>query len=132
MARPKSDENKQLTDTELQIMNILWELEASTVHEVLTRLSEIQKKEYAYTTVSTLLRVLEKKEAVESKKEGRGHLYSPLIPKEKYQKKATKHLVNHLFEGQPAALVKNLLGSGYLSKEELKEVQQLLNEKVKK
>ena len=71
MARPRSEENKPLTDTEIQIMNILWEIGDGTVHDVLEELSKALKKKYAYTTASTLLRVLEKKGAVTSKKAGR-------------------------------------------------------------
>lgn len=130
MARPKSDDNKPLTDAELQIMNVLWEQGTGTVHEVLESLSA--DKDYAYTTVSTMLRVLEKKGAVRSQKEGRGHRYQAAIEKGKYQNRATEHLVKNVFQGEKTALIKNLLGSSALSKAELDEVRQLLKEKGKK
>lgn len=129
MARPKNEEQKTLTDTEIQIMNVLWELESGTVHDVLEGLLASNGKDYAYTTVSTLLRVLEKKQVVQSQKEGRGHRYSPSIDKEKYQKKATDHLVENVFSGERTALIRNLLGNSKLSKEELAEVKALLNER---
>jgi predicted transcriptional regulator len=132
MARPKSEEQKTLTDTEIQIMNILWDIGDGTVHNVLEGLISAQGKDYAYTTVSTLLRVLEKKGVVSSQKEGRGHRYSPAIPKEKYQKKATDHLVENVFSGERTALIRNLLGSAKLSKEELAEVKALLEEEAQK
>lgn len=132
MARPKNEEQKTLTDTEIQIMNILWELKDGTVHDVLESLIYTQGKDYAYTTVSTLLRVLEKKGVVSSQKEGRGHRYSPAIPKEKYQKKATDHLVDNVFSGKRTALIRNLLGSSKLTIEELAEVKELLNKEVQK
>ena len=132
MARPKNEEQRTLTDTEIQIMNILWELKDGTVHDVLESLICTQGKDYAYTTVSTLLRVLEKKGVVSSQKEGRGHRYSPTIPKEKYQKKAMDHLVDNVFSGRRTALIRNLLGSSKLTKEELAEVKELLNKEVQK
>lgn len=132
MARPKSEEQKTLTDTEIQIMNILWEIESGTVHDVLENLVVSQGKEYAYTTVSTLLRVLEKKQVVSSQKEGRGHRYSPSIQREKYQKKATDHLVDSVFLGERTALIRNLLGNSKLTVGELAEVKALLEEKAKK
>ena len=132
MARPRSEENKPLTDTEIQIMNILWEIGDGTVHDVLEELSKALKKKYAYTTASTLLRVLEKKGAVTSKKAGRGHTYKPAIKKENYQTKATKHLVQNVFSGEPAALIKNLLGNSKLTLQELKEVQKILVGRSKK
>lgn len=127
MARPKSEEEKPLTDTELQIMNILWSLGGGSVHDVLEQLNSSQNKNYAYTTVSTLLRVLEKKDAVKSEKEGRGHRYYSKIKKQDYQKKATNHLVDNVYEGEAAALIKNLLGHAKLTQEELYEVKKILN-----
>lgn len=127
MARPKSEENKSLTETELQIMNVLWGLESGTVHDVSEELQASQGKEYAYTTVSTLLRVLEKKDFVHSEKEGRGHRYYPALKRSQYQKKVTKHLVENVFEGEKTSLIRNLLGSGSLTEEELREIRQFLN-----
>lgn len=129
MARPKSDERKTLTDTEIQVMNRLWELGTGTVHDVQESLNSVADKDYAYTTVSTLLRVLEKKNVIKSQKEGRGHRYIPIIAKEKYQVRATNHLVASVFSGEKTALIRNLLGSATLTKEELSEVKAILDDK---
>lgn len=126
MARPKKENKKNLTEAELQIMNILWSKKDMSVHEVLDALIETSNKKYAYTTVSTTLRVLEKKEVVESYQEGRGHRYKAIIDKESYQKKATHHFVNSMFDGKESALIKSLLGGSNISKEELKEVKEYL------
>lgn len=130
MARPKSEEEKPLTDAEIQVMNVLWEKGSGTVHEVLENLVAGSSKDYAYTTVSTMLRVLEKKGVVESHKEGRGHRYLPKIDKINYQNKATEHLVNNVFAGEKTALILNLLGSGNLSAKELVEVKEFLKKKA--
>ena len=132
MARPKSGDNQTLTDTEVLIMNILWDLQDGTVHQVLEQLNSKQSKTYAYTTISTLLRVLEKKQVVHSQKEGRGHRYFPSFAKSQYQQKATQHLVNQVFEGQTTALIRNLLGNASLTSKELAEVQTLLQQKSEK
>ena len=128
MARPKSEEKKALTDIELQLMNILWRLEGATVHEVLESLEKSQKKDYAYTTVSTMLRILEKKEFVRSEKEGRGHRYFPKVEKDDYQEKALGQMVEQVFSGQPSTLIKNLLGQAKLTSEELAEIQKMIEE----
>ena len=132
MARPKSDSNKQLTDVELQIMNILWRLSEASVHQVLDELTKVASKDYAYTTVSTLLRVLEKKQVVGSKKQGRGHLYFPVVERSRYQSVATDHLVKNVFSGQKQALVLNLLGRGEISAQELKEIKQFIESQEQK
>ncbi|MCB0408552.1 MAG: BlaI/MecI/CopY family transcriptional regulator [Bdellovibrionales bacterium] len=131
MARPKDETEKPLTDTELLIMNALWDLKAGTVNDVSERISKEQGKDYAYTTVSTLLRILEKKSVVQSQKEGRGHKYFPLIQKENYQQKATHHLVENVFSGEATQLIRNLLGNSQFSKEELSEIKKLLDGKKK-
>lgn len=129
MARPKKDEQGLLTDMELQLMNIIWEFESATVNEVIERLSQESEKEYAYTTISTMLRILEKKEIVEAVKEGRGHRYLPKIKKETYQEKTLDHMVSNVFDGTPKSLVSRLLGNDKMSQSDLDEIRQLLDEK---
>ena len=122
MARPKITEKKQLTETELQFMNILWGLTGATVHEVQTGLKAKFQKDCAYTTVSTILRVLEKKAVVTSAKEGRGHRYFPAVARETYQQEAVSQILEHVFLGEPLALVKSLLGNQKVSAQEMLEI----------
>ena len=110
MARPKGGSDRSLTTAELQIMNLLWEMKSATVHDILERLNGEQNKDYAYTTVSTLLRVLEKKSVVSSEKEGRGHRYFPRLKQKEYRQRATEHLVQNVYQNEKGALIKNLLG----------------------
>jgi predicted transcriptional regulator len=120
---------KLLTETELEIMSILWRLGEGTVNEVMERLPADRK--LAYTSVSTMLRILEQKKIVGSKKIGRGHLYSPLLVKEKYEAASLNHLVKKVFDGTPTSLVKRLLDVGNISDEDLREIENLIEERKK-
>lgn len=115
-----------LTEVELELMQILWRLGPSTVHDVLAALP--QNRDLAYTSVSTILRILEKKKVVLSRKNGRSHLYVPKLTKEKYEATAIQHMLGSVFEDQPRLLVKQLLDSVGVDDEELREIKKLLAE----
>lgn len=120
----KVQSTKLLTETELELMSIIWKLGEANVNDVLKELSVDRK--LAYTSVSTILRILEQKAILKSKKEGRGHIYYPLISKSDYELKTVNHVVEKVFNGTPIALVKQLLNANKLSKEELHELKQIL------
>jgi predicted transcriptional regulator len=124
MKMKKTIEQKMLTEVELELMSILWRLSEASVAEVLDELPHDRK--LAYTSVSTIIRILEQKEILGSRKEGRGHKYYPLIQKSEYESKAVKHVVDKVFEGTPLLLVKQLLSSTTLSDEEIKELKDLI------
>lgn len=115
-----------LTEVELEMMRILWSLGEGTVHDVLAGLPE--ERQLKYTTVSTMLRILEQKNIVESKKDGRGHKYVPLMTKEAHEKESLGHLVSSVFNGEPARLVSRLVELNALSSDELSQIQKLLEE----
>ena len=116
-----------LTQAELELMTILWSLEEASVAEVIECLP--RSREVAYTTVSTILRILEQKGFVASRKEGRGHLYSPKIRKDAYAARSLKQLVNKVFDGAPSALVRRLLDENALSQDEIQDIQAMLNKR---
>jgi len=120
--------DRMLTQAELELMAILWSLEEASVAEVIESLP--RSRQVAYTTVSTILRILEQKGFVASRKEGRGHLYSPKISKNAYEAKSLKQLVNKVFDGAPSALVRRLLDEHTLSQEEIHEIQVMLNKRI--
>jgi predicted transcriptional regulator len=124
----KTDES--LSPLELEIMVVLWKLGSGSVHEVIAEL--IKNKELAYTTVSTVLRLLEKKSIVESVKDGRTHIYVPLLTKEEYEGFALSQVVSTVFDGAPKMLVKRLLGDDSISAEELAEIRELLDQRQRK
>lgn len=127
MGRMKKSFDGSLTALELEIMLVLWRLGSGNVHEVLEELSK--KKEFAYTTVSTILRLLEKKNIIESLKDGRSHIYVPLLTKEDYESHTVLQVVANVFEGTPAMLVKRLLDEEKLSEKDFNEIRKLLDER---
>ena len=126
MKKQKSKEMdvKLLTETELELMTILWKLGEGTVNDVIAQLPE--ERNLAYTSVSTILRILEQKEILQTRKEGRGHIYTPVVKKSEYEAKTVKHVVDRVFDGTPLALVRQLLNSGQLSDSDLKELKGLI------
>lgn len=124
----KSDHGKLLTETELELMTILWKLEEGSVAEVLENLPK--QRDLAYTSVSTILRILEQKGVLKTRKEGRGHVYIPQIKKTEYEAKTVKHVVDRVFDGTPVALVRQLLDSVNLNDDDLNELKKLINDKA--
>jgi len=121
----KGSSEKLLTDVELELMNILWSIGEGSVADVLEHLST--GRDLAYTSVSTILRILEQKGVLKARKEGRGHIYIPVLKKTDYEAKAVKHVVEKVFEGTPVALVRQLLNSVQLDKGEIEELKKLLS-----
>ncbi len=87
---------KRLTKAEEEIMLILWKLEEATIREVMNELGD---PEVPYTTVSTVVRVLEKKKFVGHKAVGTTYLYRPLIPKREYLRGYLSGIVSNYFDG---------------------------------
>ncbi len=122
----KSKEEKMLTETELELINILWKIGEGTVADVLQNLTK--ERDLAYTSVSTILRILEQKKVLKTRKEGRGHVYIPLLSKEEYEERTLRHVVDHVFDGTPMALAKQFINTTNLSKEELAELKKLIEQ----
>ena len=114
-----------LTDVELEIMTILWRISEGSVADVIEELPK--HRDLAYTSVSTMLRILEQKRVVKTRKEGRGHIYVPLVSKSDYESTAVRDVVERVFEGAPSALVRQLINSVELSTEELRELKELIS-----
>lgn len=125
----KSIIEKRLTDVELELMGLLWRLGEGTVADVQAALPA--SRPLAYTSVSTILRILESKGVLASRKQGRGHVYVPLIQKSDYEAHAVKDVVDRVFEGMPVALVRQLLENVPLSDEDVSELRSLIARKRK-
>jgi predicted transcriptional regulator len=121
----KETETKLLTETELELMTILWKIGEGSVADVIESLP--QGRDLAYTSVSTILRILEQKNILKARKEGRGHIYIPLVKKTDYEAKTVRHVVDRVFNGTPVALVRQLLDSGQLNEKDLSELRQLID-----
>ena len=128
MSKPSQNEGpKPLTPVELELMQIVWRKGEVSVADVLEALPPERK--LAYTSVSTVLRILEQKGVLGSRKVGRGHLYSALLPREAYEVQSVRHLVETVFDGTPSALVERLVEAVPLSAEEVEQLRQLLGKK---
>jgi predicted transcriptional regulator len=93
---------KELTKAEDQIMQILWTLEKGFVKDIIERIPDPKP---AYNTVSTIVRILEKKGFVGYKAYGKTHEYFPLVPKEKYKQFYLNNMVKGYFNGSVHNLV---------------------------
>lgn len=125
MKKAKVSTEKLLTDVELELMSILWRLGEGSVSDVLEQLPV--GRSLAYTSVSTILRILEQKGVLNARKEGRGHIYVPALKKSDYEAKAVKHVVEKVFDSAPVALVRQLLDSVDLGKAEIEELKKLIS-----
>ena len=115
------------TRRELDVMTVLWDLESATVSEVRGKL----KDKLAYTTVLTVLRILEQKGYVKHEEDGRAHRYVPLIKRESAGTSALKRLVDTVFRGSPELLMTQLVSEHNLSQAELKRLRKLLEERLR-
>ena len=124
MARQKSS---TLTEVEQQLMEIIWDHpHGATVGEVHAALSTDRK--VAFNTVQTTMRILEDKGYLRHKTEGRAFRYHALVGRDQASASAVKQLLNRFFGGAPGQLALNLLQNERLNKEELAELQRLIDE----
>jgi len=115
-----------LTEAELRLMDVLWQKGASTVHQILLALPA--NPSLAYNSVLTTVRILEKKGYVKHIKDGRAHVYEPLVGKKEATRFEIKNLVSRFFKNSHEALVLNILEDDNLDAEELKRLSRLLEE----
>ena len=121
---------KPLTEAELQLMNCIWSLGSCTVKEVQTEVSK--EKELAYTSVATIMKILEGKGILKSTKSDKAHIYTSLISKEDYEKQSLDYLAENLFQGDSSVMVMRLLDSSNLSTQELKAIREVLDSRLSK
>lgn len=128
MPRKTGPDPRLLTELELEIMQTLWTHGEGTVRDAQAQLSE---RELAYTTVSTVLRILEQKGVVSSRKDGRAHIYTPLLSRAEHEALAVRHLVERVFDGEPQGLVAHLIDVDDLGADELARLRTLIDERLK-
>ena len=118
-----------LTEAELRIMEVLWQRRSGTVQQVLEALPG--KPALAYNSVLTIIRILEKKGYVEHVKDGRAHVYAPLIEREDARRSEIRHLVNRFFKNSHEQLVLNILEERGVDREELDRLKGMLERSEK-
>ena len=115
-----------LTDAESRVMAVLWHLETATVADVLKELRK--KRSMTYSTVQTMLRILETKGYVTHEKVARAFIYRPVIDQRQARRRALRHLVSRLFENSPSLLVLNVLDDDRIDPMELKRLKKLVED----
>lgn len=118
---------QKLTDMELELMNVLWRISCGTVHDVLENLPE--DRPLAYTSVSTVLRILEQKNILLSEKSGRSHIYIPRMTKKDYESYSVQNVIESVFDNAPTAFVKRFIETVELSQSDIANIQQMLRER---
>ena len=107
-------------------MNVLWQKGSGTVQQVLDGLPK--KPALAYNSVLTTVRILEKKGYVKHVKDGRAHIYLPLVGRKEATRFEIRHLVNRFFENSHELLVMNILEDASIDEEELQRLRKMLDE----
>jgi len=116
----------RFTSRELDVITVLWDRGPSTVAEVRKALDD----ELAYTTVLTVLRILEGKGYVGHTPEGRAHRYRPLVEKMAAGESALRRLTTRLFSGSPELLLTRLVEDQDLTDDELRRMKALLTKRL--
>ncbi len=115
---------KELTKAELQIMQLLWSLGNAYVNDLL---EVMQEPKPAYNTVSTIVRILEKKGFVAHKSYGKTHQYYPLIDRDTYLNSMMKGILNSFFSGSVSNMVSFLSKKEGISVEEVDKMMNIIN-----
>lgn len=113
-----------LTEAELRLMEVFWDKGPCTVQQLLDALSA--KPALAYNSVLTTTRILEKKGYVEHVKDGRAHVYAPLLDRKEVTRSEIRHLASRFFSNSDEMLVLNILEERGLDHDEITRLKQLL------
>ncbi len=113
------------TESELEILQVLWDRGLASVREVHEELSKT--KEAGYTTTLKLMQIMHEKGLVKRDDSVKTHIYQPAVSREKTQKHLLGKMINTLFGGSTTQLVMQALGNHKASADELDEIQKLLN-----
>jgi BlaI family transcriptional regulator, penicillinase repressor len=119
---------KELTKAEMQVMQILWGLKKGFLKDIVEGFPEPRP---AYTTVSTVIRVLAKKGFITFKTYGKTNEYTPALTKAEYFKSRVKPMISSYFDGSQTQLA-SFFANQTMNLSELEEVKQLIEERIKK
>lgn len=119
---------KELTKAEEQIMQYVWKLEKAFLKDIVEEFAEPRP---AYTTISTVIRVLVKKKFLDYRTYGKTHEYFPLVEKNVYFKQHFKRVVNNFFSGSVSNFASFFTNDENLNLSELEEMKQMIEGKIK-
>jgi BlaI family transcriptional regulator, penicillinase repressor len=112
-----------LTEQELEIMKVVWERESASVRDVYEAL--LERRKVAYTTVMTMLKILEQKGYLKKTQLDRAYIYRPARPKRQVIGDMVRDFVNRVFNGSAEPLLVHLVEDNALSREDLEEIARL-------
>lgn len=118
--RPRSS---TLTSHELEIMKVIWERERATVRDVYEAL--LERRKIAYTTVMTMMKILEQKGYLKKSQEDRAHVYRAAQPQRQVISAMVRDFVNRVFNGSAEPLLVHLVEEHHLSQKDLEEIAKL-------
>jgi len=112
------------TESELEIMQILWECGPLTVREVNDLLN--QQRRVGYTTTLKIMQIMAEKGLLTRDTEHRSHVYTPTLQSEEVQSTILDHVLKTVFKGSRSNLVMQALGNHSVTKEEMEEIRTLI------
>jgi BlaI family penicillinase repressor len=115
--RPPS---RTLTPQELEIMKVVWRTGRASVRDVYEAL--LKKRSVAYTTVMTMMKVLQRKGHLKAQREGRAHVYTATRPQQRVLREMVREFLSRVFNGSAEPLVQHLVRDGRLTETELREI----------
>jgi len=115
---------EELTAKEEEVMQVIWNLEKALVRDIMAKLANSKQP---YTTVASIVRILEKKGFVSHKPYGKTHEYFPLISKVEYRKSKFKGLITHYFDNSIESVVSFLAKEEKLGPKEFEELSKLIS-----
>ncbi len=117
------------TDAELEILSILWDKGKSSVKDVHEELPE--ERETGYTTTLKMMQIMTEKGMLAREKQGRGHIYYPIVKENETKNLFLRKMSDMLFNGSPAKLAMQALGQEKVTREDIDELKKLLDEMEK-
>ena len=120
---------KELTKAEDQVMQVLWNLEKGFVNDILEKFPDPKP---AYNTISTIVRILERKGFIDHKAYGKTHEYFPIVSKKEYTRNYFKGFMNNYFSNSYQALASFLTTDKNISVQELEQMKRLMEEEIEK
>ena len=113
-----------LTDQELEIMKVVWELDRATVRAVYEKL--LERRKIAYTTVMTMMKILEEKGHLKKNQDDRAYVYTPAQPQQAVIRGMVREFVNRVFNGSAEPLLMHLAADEKISDADLAEITRLV------
>lgn len=121
---------KQPTESEMEVLQILWDEGPSTVRMINEKLNQV--RDVGYTTTLKIMQIMTEKGMLKRVKSGKQHVYSAVLSKDSTRSAVLRKLLDGFFEGSAMKLAMHALGSGGSDKKELDEIRKFLDELEKK